>query len=121
MKVDERTGDRARKRGGDGAVSNGRDQRYWLGAPRREWLAVVFLPVAGAIVVVWLVHVVRQSDPPRTAQWLSLALGLAGGLVAERATRVSSAAAAAQAAAAARGRSAATTVANSSRAVGSAE
>jgi hypothetical protein len=63
-------------------VSAGDDRRYWFGAPPREWLAVLFLPVAGGVIVAWLVHAVMQSDPPRTALWLALALGLAGGLVA---------------------------------------
>jgi hypothetical protein len=62
-------------------VSSAPRGRYWLGAPPREWLAVLFLPVAGGVIVAALAHEVVQSDPPRAELWLALALGLGGGFV----------------------------------------
>jgi hypothetical protein len=82
MRAEEQLDHRGRNGGAGRATSAGADQRYWFGAPPREWLAVLFFPLAGAIVVAWLAHVVLESDAPRTAEWLALALGFAGGLVA---------------------------------------
>jgi hypothetical protein len=82
MKRGERLDRPSPKRRGRALMSAAPEKRYWLGAPPREWLAVLFLPVAGGVIVAWLVHVVLRSDPPRTAQWLALSLGLGGGLVA---------------------------------------
>jgi hypothetical protein len=54
----------------------------WLGAPLREWLAVLFLPVAGGVVLAALVVEIVRADPPRTALWFAFAFGLGGGLTA---------------------------------------
>jgi hypothetical protein len=54
----------------------------WLGAPLREWLAVLFLPVAGGVVLAALVVEIVRADPPRTALWFAFAVGLGGGLTA---------------------------------------
>jgi hypothetical protein len=63
-------------------VSSGRRRRYWLGAPPREWLGVLFFPVAGGVILAALAHEILDSEPPRTDQWLALAVGLGGGLFA---------------------------------------
>lgn len=82
MKPNERLDEGRRAAGAPGRVSERPDLRPWFGAAPREWLAVLCFPVAGAIIVAWLVHVVLRSDSPRTEQWLALALGLACGFVA---------------------------------------
>jgi hypothetical protein len=81
MKADARREGRRREPRLPRETIGDRERRYWLGAPPREWLGLLFFPVGGAVIVGWLVHAILRSDPPRTAQWLSLALGLACGLV----------------------------------------
>src|SRR5205823_3096463 len=82
MNADERHDRRSRRPDRGSPINAGPERRYWHGAPRREWMALLFFPVGGTVIIAWLVYEVMRSDSPRAAQWLALALGLAGGLVA---------------------------------------